>query len=42
MIFFLSRVLFLHAVGLHLLAVCLKVLTASIFLSRALEVKGTY
>lgn len=33
---------FLNAVGLHLLVVFLKVLTASIFLSWALEVKGTY
>lgn len=31
-----------YAVGLHLLSACLKVVTASIFPSRALEVKGTY
>lgn len=41
-VIFLSRVLFFHAVGLHVLAVCQKLLTASIFPSWALEVKGTY
>lgn len=42
-VIFLFRALgvWLYAVGLHLLTVCLKVLTASIFLSWALEVKGT-
>lgn len=40
-VIFLSSVFF-YAVGLHLLAICLKVLTAPIFLSWALDVKGTH